>query len=73
MLSFYQGQSLKTLVGPHLATRGRMVAEQLQSMLYTQNPLQIDWFTLEMKMVLILGLCLKFCKICIRSPCEVGP
>lgn len=30
-------------------------------------------FTLDMKMVLILGLCLKFCKICMRSPWEVGP
>lgn len=29
--------------------------------------------TLDMKMVLILGLCLKFWRICILSPWDVGP
>lgn len=32
-----------------------------------------DCFTLEIKIVFIFGLCLKFCRICIRSPWDVGP
>lgn len=34
---------------------------------------RIRSFTLDIKMVLTKGLCWKFCRICILSPCDVGP